>query len=106
MLDILTEEARAISPLLHVTKDDAPCVVISGGKDPLVLPEHGRWLHEKMDEVGAQQVHSHKDPGLGLAGNMPAAMTETMKCFGIDCNPGRQNHPQLIQLMVDVGGTS
>ena len=82
-LDITKEEAKAVSPLFHVTKDDAPCLVFSGGKDTLVLPEQGRWIHEKMDEVGVpNKFILYKDSGHGLEGNVPAAMNETMKWFG------------------------
>ena len=45
-LDLAMEKAGPNSPLVHVTPDDAPALVIMGGKDELVPPKHGRWIAE------------------------------------------------------------
>ena len=41
-LDLSIEEAAKYSPKLHVTKDDAPALVISGTQDKLDPPRHGK----------------------------------------------------------------
>lgn len=81
-LDISKEEAKAVSPLYFVTKDDAPCLVISGGKDTLVPPEQGEWIHEKMDEVGVENKFIlYENSGHGLENDMFRAVTEAVRWF-------------------------
>lgn len=81
-LDISKEDAKAVSPLYFVTKDDAPCLVISGGKDTLVPPEQGRWIHEKMDEIGIKNKFVlYKDSGHGLEKDFFNAVTESLNWF-------------------------
>ena len=81
-LNMSKEEAKSVSPLYYVTADDAPCLIISGGKDTLVLPEQGRWVHEKMDEIGVKnRFVLYEDAGHGLGKDMPAAIFETSKWF-------------------------
>ena len=76
------EEAKTVSPLYFVTPDDAPCLVISGGNDTLVLPEQGRWIHEKMDESGVKNKFVlYEDAGHGLGKDMPSAIGEALKWF-------------------------
>ena len=69
-LNLPLEEAGENSPLVHVTKDDAPALVIMGGKDTLVPPKHGQWIDSAFQEKGV----SHKlivlpDAGHGLEGS-------------------------------------
>ena len=69
-LDLAMEKAGPNSPLLHVTPDDAPALVIMGGKDELVPPKHGHWI----DEAYQRENVKHKlivfpDAGHGLEGN-------------------------------------
>jgi acetyl esterase/lipase len=81
-LDISKEEAKAVSPLYYVTADDAPCLVISAAQDTLVPPEQGRWIHEKMDEVGVpNKFVLYKNSGHGLENDMFAAMTQAVDWF-------------------------
>ena len=81
-LNISKEEAQAVSPLYFVTEDDAPCLVMSGGKDTLVLPEQGRWIHEKMDEAGVENKFIiYENSGHGLEKNLPEAVNEAVKWF-------------------------
>jgi acetyl esterase/lipase len=81
-LDIPKEEAKSVSPLYFVTPDDAPCLVISGGKDTLVLPEQGLWIHEKMDEIGVENKFVlYENAGHGLGASMPSAISETLQWF-------------------------
>ncbi len=81
-LDISKEEAKAVSPLYFVTGDDAPCLIISGGQDTLVPPEQGRWIHEKMDEVGVpNKFVLYENSGHGLENDMFAAMAQAVRWF-------------------------
>lgn len=81
-LDISKAEAKSVSPLYFVTPDDAPCLVISGGKDTLVLPEQGRWIHEKMDEIGVENKFVlYEDSGHGLQKDMIRAVAESLDWF-------------------------
>lgn len=82
-LNMSKEDAKDVSPLYHVTKDDAPCLVMSGGKDTLVLPEQGRWIHEKMDEIGVtNKFIVYENSGHGLENDMPSAVKEAVEWFG------------------------
>jgi len=68
-LDISLDEAEKQSPLVHVTADDAPALMIMGGKDELVPAEHGEWIAEAFKK----QKVIHKlivfpDAGHGLEG--------------------------------------
>lgn len=81
-LDISKEEATKLSPLFSVSKDDAPCLIISGGKDTLVPPEQGRWMHEKMNEMGVESKFVlYKNSGHGLENDFPRALIETLRWF-------------------------
>ncbi|OYP38168.1 alpha/beta hydrolase [Rhodopirellula sp. MGV] len=81
-LDITKDEAKAVSPLYHVTADDAPCLIISGGKDTLVLPEQGRMIHDKMDATDVEnQFILYENSGHGLENDMPQAITESLEWF-------------------------
>jgi acetyl esterase/lipase len=81
-LDLPKNEAKSVSPLYFVTSDDPPCLVISGGRDTLVLPEQGRWIHERMDEVGVEnRFILYERSGHGLEKDLPAAITEAVNWF-------------------------
>ena len=81
-LNISKDEAKSVSPLYFVTADDAPCLVISGDKDTLVLPEQGRWIHENMDEIGVENKFVlYENSGHGLEKDMPNAVAESLQWF-------------------------
>ena len=66
---IAMNKSIANSPLVHVTPDDAPALVIMGGKDELVPAKHGHWI----DKAFARAKVKHKlivfpDAGHGLEG--------------------------------------
>ena len=67
-LNLPLEQAGANSPLVHVTKDDAPALVIMGGKDELVPPRHGEWIEEAFQEQGVRHKLVILDAGHGLEG--------------------------------------
>ena len=69
-LDLAMDKAEQSSPLVHVTSDDAPSLVIMGGKDELVPAKHGQWIADAFE----QQEVPHKliifpDAGHGLEGD-------------------------------------
>jgi acetyl esterase/lipase len=49
-LDLSPERAAQNSPLLEVSPDDAPALVIMGGQDKLVPPEHGEWIQQAFQK--------------------------------------------------------
>ena len=51
-LNLPMKPARENSPLVHVTTDDAPSLVIMGGNDELVPPKHGHWIEEAFKKQG------------------------------------------------------
>jgi len=54
-LDMTQEQASAMSPILAVTPDDAPTLLIAGDKDELVPIEHSQRIKAEFD---AQKVTS------------------------------------------------
>lgn len=49
-LNLPLKEAGQNSPLLHVTEDDAPSLVIIGGRDVLVPAQHGHRIDKAFDD--------------------------------------------------------
>ena len=83
-LDIALDEAEKQSPLVHVTTDDAPALMIMGGKDDLVPAQHGEWIAEafKKEKVEHKLI-VFPDAGHGLEGekNRATAVSETTDWF-------------------------
>ncbi|WP_337174178.1 alpha/beta hydrolase [Paludisphaera sp.] len=50
--DRLRERARAVSPITHVTADDAPTLIIHGDADELVPLQQSESFKAKLDEAG------------------------------------------------------
>ncbi len=68
-LNLAMEKAEQSSPLVHVTEDDAPALVIMGGKDELVPARHGKWIAEAFDREGvANKLMIFPESGHGLEG--------------------------------------
>lgn len=87
-LDITKEQAQQLSPRYFVTKDDAPCLIISGGKDTLVLPEQGRWIHEEMDRTGvSNRFILYENSGHNLQQDRLQAIVETVNWFDENLKP-------------------
>ncbi len=75
-LDLDLDQAGRHSPLVHVTADDAPALVIMGGKDRLVPPKHGTWIAESFQREGVTHqliILPEADHGLDL--NQPGSKT-------------------------------
>jgi acetyl esterase/lipase len=73
-------QAADCSPLLQVTPDDAPALVVMGGRDELVPARHGQWIQEAFEK---QQVPSKlmvlAEAGHGLEGeNRQRAIDATL----------------------------
>ncbi len=49
-LNLPLDEAAKYSPLVHVTPDDAPTLVLSGAKDKLVPIKHSEDIHAAFDK--------------------------------------------------------
>ncbi len=84
-LNLDLQQAGAHSPLTQVTSDDAPALVIMGGKDELVPPRHGEWI---AAEFKKQEV-PHKlivfpDAGHGLEGDSNQETTIREACDWFD----------------------
>ena len=76
-LNLEMKKAEEFSPLAHVTSDDAPSLVIMGGKDELVPPKHGEWIDEAFaKEHVERKLIIYPNSGHGLEGNHAAAFNE------------------------------
>jgi acetyl esterase/lipase len=81
-LDLPLDEAEKQSPLAQVTADDAPSLVMMGGKDDLVPPRHGEWIDAAFEKAGVERrLMILPDAGHNLftpgnAGEVQRAMVE------------------------------
>lgn len=81
-LDLDLEKASEFSPLVHVTPDDAPSLVIMGGKDKLVPPRHGKWIDEAFERADVtRKLIVFPQSGHGLEGNQTTAFKEAVNWF-------------------------
>jgi acetyl esterase/lipase len=81
-LDLELREAGPNSPLTHVTSDDAPALVIMGGKDELVPPRHGEWIAKALErEKVPHKLIVFPDSGHGLEGNQGKMVSEVTRWF-------------------------
>lgn len=72
-LDLPLAEAAAVSPLLHVSADDAPTLLIAGDADDLVPIEHSRNLQAALQTQGvASQLVEIPGAGHGFRGEEAA----------------------------------
>ncbi len=73
-LNLAMEKAGPNSPLFHVTPDDAPALVIMGGKDDLVPAKHGQWIADAFQrEKVKHKLIIFPDAGHGLEGDQNRA---------------------------------
>lgn len=92
-LDLPLDQAAVHSPLVQVSPDDAPALVIMGGRDELVPAKHGEWIAEKFEQEGVP----HKlvvVPGaghrLGSEETRALVTTETLAWFDQHLGPESQ----------------
>lgn len=78
-LEILQTEAEADSPLLHVTADDAPTLLLAGTKDELVPIFHSRKIHAALQKEGVEsELIEFLEAGHGFGGQDAIRATESM----------------------------
>lgn len=69
-LNINRQEASKDSPLLHVTPDDAPTLLLAGAKDDLVPIFHSRNIHSAFEKAGVTtEIIEFPEAGHGFAGS-------------------------------------
>ncbi len=61
------DQAKQASPVTYVTKDDAPCLIMQGTKDPLVNPKQSEYLDEALKKAGVES-HLELIEGAGHGG--------------------------------------
>lgn len=82
-LEMTVEEAAKYSPLVHVTADDAPALLIVGRKDELVPMKHSEDIHAAFQAQGVPSellVFDESDHGLREP-DMRQAMTALVAWF-------------------------
>ena len=78
-LDIDAKTAEPDSPLLHVTSDDAPRLLLAGDKDDLVPVEHSRNIQAAFEKANVKsQLIEFKGAGHGFQGEDAKKSTEDM----------------------------
>ena len=91
-LNLSLDKAERNSPLVHVTKDDAPSLVIMGGKDTLVPPKHGHWIRDAFEKQRvAHKLIVFPTAGHGLEGaeNRATLVRESVAWFEKHLNSSR-----------------
>lgn len=78
-LNIDMKTAAVDSPLLHVTADDAPTLLLAGAKDDLVPISHSRNIQEAFEKSGVEsRLIEFADAGHGFQGEDRKKSTEEM----------------------------
>lgn len=81
-LDLSVEEAAPVSPLLHVTPDDAPTLLIAGDADDLVPIKHSRDIQAAFQAQGVKsQLLEIAGAGHGFKGDDAARATQEMAAW-------------------------
>lgn len=66
-LDLELAKAKELSPLLHVSADDAPTLILSGAKDDLVPIDHSRRIKTAFEETKVPfKLVEYENSGHGL----------------------------------------
>lgn len=89
-LELADEPAKLHSPLLYVTDDDAPTLLLAGAADDLVPIDHSRRIHKKFEEVGVtNRLIEFPNAGHGLAGeDLQRAVQEMVQWFSAHLTDG------------------
>lgn len=78
-LDIDKTTAAKDSPLLHVTSDDAPTLLLAGAKDDLVPISHSRNIRDAFEQAGVtSELIEFPEAGHGFGGEDAKKATEAM----------------------------
>lgn len=93
-LQIDRQTAAADSPILHVTSDDAPTLLLAGAKDELVPVSHSRNLQTAFKQANVtSQLIEYENAGHGFRGEDASKATDAMvKWFvtHLDSEPGEE----------------
>jgi len=66
-LDLDVPNAKTLSPLLAVTADDAPTLLLAGAKDDLVPIDHSRKIHDQFDQLKVEnKLVEYENAGHGF----------------------------------------
>lgn len=78
-LDLDMENAEKDSPLIHVTPDDPPTLLIAGDKDELVPIQHSRIIHAAFEKANVEsRLIEVAGAGHGFQGEDARKSTEEM----------------------------
>ncbi len=78
-LDLGMEGAKTLSPLLHVSEDDAPTLLLAGVKDDLVPISHSRNIEKALAEKKVDvKIVEYPNAGHGFGGEDLKASIEQM----------------------------
>ncbi len=78
-LQIDQKAAAVDSPILHVTKDDPPTLLLAGAKDELVPVSHSRNIQAAFKKAGVEsKLIEFKDAGHGFRGEVLTQSIEAM----------------------------
>lgn len=82
-LDMKMADAEKYSPLLFVSQDDAPTLLLAGAADDLVPIDHSRRIRDRFEETGVtHRLVEFPDAGHGLGGDdLKQAMQEMVQWF-------------------------
>ena len=80
-LDMSVEQAAEYSPLLFVTKDDAPALIVSGSLDELVPPKHGQWIADAYEKEGLPHKFLLLETNHGLQNKRAEVMSSIVEWF-------------------------
>ena len=72
-------KSRSVSPIHHVTSDDAPTLLLHGGKDTLVTPDHSEKILKAFQEQNVPaRLITFPDAGHGFSGDDATTATREL----------------------------
>ena len=78
-LELDTQAAKSVSPIVYVTPDDAPTLLLAGAKDNLVPVSHSRNIESAFESANVEsELIEFEDAGHGFAGQDAQKATEAM----------------------------
>ncbi|TWU04125.1 alpha/beta hydrolase family protein [Neorhodopirellula pilleata] len=78
-LEITTEAATPDSPIVHVSPDDAPTLLLAGAKDDLVPISHSRNIHAAFEQAKVtSELIEFENAGHGFGGEDARHATDAM----------------------------
>jgi acetyl esterase/lipase len=88
-LDMKMADAEKYSPLLFVSQDDAPTLLLAGAADDLVPIDHSRRIRDRFEESGVtHRLVEFPEAGHGLGGeDLKQATQEMVRWFTNHLSP-------------------